>query len=78
MDVSALDTSIAHNDDIAATAAVLNTDNCQSRDAILQIIRFILDHNIYTFDNQLFIQTHGTAMGTKFAPQYANILTHKF
>jgi len=55
-----------HNDGIAATAAVLNTDNCQSPDAILQIIRFILDHNVFTFDNQFFIQTHGTAMGTKF------------
>ncbi|XP_072354047.1 uncharacterized protein [Scyliorhinus torazame] len=78
MDVSALYTSIPHDDGTAATASVLNTDNCQSPDAILQLIRFILDHNVFTFDNKFFIQTHGTAMGTKFAPQYANIFMHKF
>ncbi|XP_067832584.1 uncharacterized protein [Heptranchias perlo] len=78
MDVSALDTSIPHDDGIAATASILNTNNSQSPDAILQLIRFILDHNVFTFDNQFFTQTHGTAMGTKFAPQYANIFMHKF
>ncbi|XP_067848012.1 uncharacterized protein [Heptranchias perlo] len=78
MDVSALYTSIPHDDGIAATASVLNTNNSQSPDAILQLIRFILDHNVFTFDNQFFTQTHGTAMGTKFAPQYAKIFMHKF
>eukprot|EP00061_Rhincodon_typus_P009217 g32537.t1 len=47
-------------------------------DNILQLIRFILDHNVFTFDNQFFIQTRGTAMGTKFALQYANIFMHRF
>jgi len=51
MDVSALSTSSPHNDGIAATAAVHNTDNCQSPDAILKLIHFILDHNVFTFDN---------------------------
>ncbi|XP_067849122.1 uncharacterized protein [Heptranchias perlo] len=78
MDVSALYTSIPHDDGITATVSVLNTNNRQSPDAILQPIRFILDHNVFTFDNQFFTQTHGTAMGTKFAPQYANIFMHKF
>ncbi|XP_067844434.1 uncharacterized protein [Heptranchias perlo] len=78
MDDSALYTSIPHDDGIAATASILNTNNSQSPDAILQLIRFILDHNVFTFDNQFFTQTHGTAMGTKFAPQYANIFMHKF
>eukprot|EP00061_Rhincodon_typus_P007943 g30119.t1 len=61
-----------------ATASVLNTTNCQFPDAILQFICCILNHNVFTFDNQFFIQTHGTAMGTTFAPQYANIFMHKF
>ncbi|XP_078095826.1 uncharacterized protein LOC144510206 isoform X2 [Mustelus asterias] len=78
MDVSALYTSIPHGDGIAATASVLSANNCQFPDAILHLIRFILDHNIFTFNNQFFIQTHGTAMGTKFAPQYANIFMHRF
>ncbi|XP_072440483.1 uncharacterized protein [Chiloscyllium punctatum] len=50
--------------------------NCQSPNTVLQLICFILYH-VFTFDNQFFIQTHGTAMGTKFAPQYANIFMHR-
>eukprot|EP00061_Rhincodon_typus_P014574 g41666.t1 len=75
---SALCTSIPHDDGITATASVLNTNNCQFPEAILQPIRFILDHNIFTFDNQFFIQTHRAAMGTKFTLQDANIFRHKF
>eukprot|EP00061_Rhincodon_typus_P009288 g32677.t1 len=77
MDVSALYTSIPHDNNIAATASVFNTNNCQHPD-FLQFIHFILEHNVFTFDNQFFIQTHGTAMGTKFALQYTNILMHRF
>eukprot|EP00061_Rhincodon_typus_P015086 g42563.t1 len=68
MDVSAVCTSIPHDDGMVARVSVLNTNNCQFPDAILQLIRFILD-NIFTFDN---IKTHGTAMGIKYAPQYTN------
>eukprot|EP00061_Rhincodon_typus_P009287 g32675.t1 len=38
----------------------------------------ILHHNVFIFDNQFSIQSHRTAMGTKFAPQYANIFMHTF
>lgn len=41
-------------------------------------IRFILTHNIFTFDDQLFFQTCGTLMGMKFAPSYANIFMGNF
>eukprot|EP00061_Rhincodon_typus_P016715 g45073.t1 len=47
-------------------------------DANLQLICFTVEHNAFTFDNQFFIQTHGTAMGTEFAPQYVNIFKHRF
>eukprot|EP00061_Rhincodon_typus_P014108 g40929.t1 len=56
MDVSVVYTHISHDNGIAATASVLNT-NCQFPRAILQLNRFILEHNIFTFDNQFFIQT---------------------
>eukprot|EP00061_Rhincodon_typus_P006211 g26606.t1 len=45
MDISVLYTSIPHDDGIATTASVLNTNNCQFPDAILQLICFILDNN---------------------------------
>eukprot|EP00061_Rhincodon_typus_P010113 g34149.t1 len=52
--------------------------NCQFPDTILQLIRFILNHNIYAFDNQFFIQINGTTTGTRFSPQYANAYMHRF
>eukprot|EP00061_Rhincodon_typus_P005676 g25491.t1 len=60
MDVSALYTSIPRDDGIATIASVLNTTNCQFPDTVLKLICFILNHNILTFDNQFFIQMHGT------------------
>eukprot|EP00061_Rhincodon_typus_P002328 g17245.t1 len=78
MVVLALYTSIPNNDGNAATASVLNINNCQFPDTILQLIHFIFDHNAFTFNNQFFIQTDGTVMGTKFVPQYTNISMYKF
>eukprot|EP00061_Rhincodon_typus_P011910 g37280.t1 len=66
-----------HNDGIAATASVLNTNNWQFLEATLQLIHFIFDQSVLTFNNQHLIQTHTIVMGTKFAPQYANIFMHK-
>ena len=39
----------------------------------MQSTEFILKHNYFNFGNQQFLQVKGTAMGTKMAPQYANI-----
>eukprot|EP00061_Rhincodon_typus_P005322 g24683.t1 len=41
-------------------------------------IRFILEHSVFTFDKKFFNQMHETTMGTRFAPQYANIFRHRF
>ena len=37
-----------------------------------QMFVFILKHNYFTFNNQYYLQTHATAMGATFAPNYAN------
>eukprot|EP00061_Rhincodon_typus_P008442 g31044.t1 len=55
--------SILHDDGIAATSSELNTKDCQFPDAILQLIHFILDDKVFTFDNLFFIQIHEAAMG---------------
>ena len=34
--------------------------------------------NNFEFNNTFYIQTHGTAMGTRMAPSYANLLLAKF
>ena len=38
-----------------------------------QMFEFILKGNYFSFNGQPYLQTHGTAMGTPFAPNFANI-----
>ena len=78
MDVSSLYTNIPHIDGIAAVEASLTDVQHPMKDSILQLISFTLTHNVFEFNRDLFIQTQGTAMGTKFAPQYANLFMHHF
>ena len=39
----------------------------------IQLLEIVVSQNIFEFNNELFIQQIGTAMGTKYAPTYANI-----
>ncbi|CAJ0946808.1 unnamed protein product [Ranitomeya imitator] len=45
---------------------------------ILDCIKFILQHNYFVYEDQHYLQTWGTAMGTRFAPSYANIYVAKW
>ena len=78
LDVVSLYSNIPHKDGLEALAKILN-DNKESLplqpETIIKLSEFILTHNYFTFDepNKFYIQTKGTAMGTKMAPQYANI-----
>ena len=40
---------------------------------LCSLIPFILTHNNFVFDDHSYLQTSGTAMGTKMAPCFANI-----
>ena len=40
---------------------------------LILLLEIVLSQNIFEFNNELFIQQIGTAMGTKCAPTYANI-----
>lgn len=42
------------------------------KEFILESI-FILTHNIFNFNEQIYLQMDGTAMGTKSAPSFANL-----
>uniref|UniRef100_A0A8C5W849 Helix-turn-helix domain-containing protein n=1 Tax=Leptobrachium leishanense TaxID=445787 RepID=A0A8C5W849_9ANUR len=42
-------------------------------DFIMRSIHFILNNNYFKFGDDFFLQKNGTAMGTKFAPSYANL-----
>ena len=43
------------------------------RDKIASLMRIILEHNIFEFAGEMYRQKCGTAMGTKFAPTFANL-----
>ena len=45
-----------------------------SNESLLTLLDAILTKNNFTFNNEHYLQIAGTAMGTKTAPSYANIV----
>ena len=77
MDVRTLYSSIPH---IKACEIFMIENGFTSMEIrnITKIIDFILTHNYFEFNDKSYIQTHGTAMGTKMDPTYANIFMCNF
>ena len=76
IDVKSLYTNIPHDEGIRATLEALYTKHGRMwplRKVIHQFLIHILKENYFTFNDQLYLQKHGTAMGTKMAPSFANI-----
>ena len=75
LDVSSLYTNIPHKEGIHACRKVLesNTNTRLKTESICDLIRMILTMNNFEFENNYYLQLHGTAMGTKMAPAYANL-----
>lgn len=44
-----------------------------SAEFVLEGLRFILENNVFIFNDQFYLQVSGTAMGTKVAPNYATL-----
>uniref|UniRef100_A0A8C5P7K0 Reverse transcriptase domain-containing protein n=1 Tax=Leptobrachium leishanense TaxID=445787 RepID=A0A8C5P7K0_9ANUR len=75
-DVNALYSSIPHLKGLSVVGEVLSQTHKIPVDQISYILKsmeFILNNNYFKFENDFFIQRKGTAMGTKFAPSYANL-----
>ena len=49
------------------------TNTLLKTESICDLIRMILTMNNFEFENNHYLQLHGTAMGTKMAPAYANL-----
>lgn len=47
---------------------------CEHNSFVLQLLKFVLEHTYFLFDDRFFHQLRGTAMGTICAPSYANLL----
>ncbi|CAJ0916561.1 unnamed protein product [Ranitomeya imitator] len=74
-DVEALYTSIRHADGIEAVALYLRTSNLDGNlvELLLELLEFVLLHNVFVFGQGTYLQLHGTAMGACCAPSYANL-----
>ena len=78
LDVSSLYTNIPMEDGIhAALQAIKEWENKETSRPptswLKKISELILYKNAFRFNDKLYIQKQGTAMGTKMAPSYANI-----
>ena len=75
IDVDALYTNINNNDGLkTVTQAFRNNPDTKRPDKqILDLLKICLENNDFIFNKEWYLQIYGTAMGKKFAPNYANI-----
>lgn len=80
LDVSSLYTNIPHDDGIASLIEMYEqhrqVDTPDSH-VIATLRHLVLEPNSFEFNKKYYRQVNGTAMGTKMAPRYANILMGK-
>lgn len=76
LDVNSLYTSKPHDIGLLATQYFLLQDpmlNPHQATFILDATHFCLTHNYFLFEDDFYLETHGTAMGANLAPSYANL-----
>ena len=80
VDVTGLYTNIDHSEGIKAVREILEkfSDDNVKNVFILELLELVLSQNIFEFDEKLYRQEIGVAMGGKPAPNYANIFMAKF
>jgi hypothetical protein len=76
LDVTSLYTNIPNDEGIQAARETLNRTRPESglqptNASLIKLLELVLKRNNFQFNGQNFIQTGGTAMGTKLAPGYA-------
>ena len=79
LDVSSLYTNIPHEEGITACEEFPNRREVQEPPTsdLCQLIRLVLSKNSFVFNKRNYLQIHGTAMGTRIAPSYANLFMGK-
>jgi hypothetical protein len=74
MDVVGLYPHIPHKEGLEALQKALDKSDAELPvDELVSLAKVVLENNYFEFDEKLFRQKLGTAIGTKFAPGYANI-----
>lgn len=73
-DVKSLYPSIPIQFGLHAVHTLLQRFNVPDVDFIIALLQWILNHNYLSFENNIYKQISGTAMGTPCAPSYANLV----
>ena len=74
--MESLYTNIAHDDGLKALQHFLmnrHTGSLPPSEFIIQLTEWTLKNNVFLFQDLLYIQVQGTAMGACFAPNYTNL-----
>jgi len=80
LDVESLYTNIDNNSGLNAVKERMAkySNPLRPDEDILQLLKLSLENNDFQFNNEWFLQTFGTSMGKKWAPNYANIFMAQF
>ncbi|XP_057680612.1 uncharacterized protein LOC130908814 isoform X3 [Corythoichthys intestinalis] len=75
IDITSLYTNIDTHLGLQAVAQIFreNPDRNRPDQALLKLLELSLTRNDFVFNDRFYLQIHGTAMGKKFAPAYANL-----
>ena len=75
IDGKSLYTNIPHNEGIQALNRTIEETDMHPMKKLLicRLAKLVLTKNYFEFNNKLYRQTKGTAMGTRMCPSYANI-----
>ena len=75
LDVDSLYTNIDNKDGLETINNIFNQNPNEKRPSkeILDLLKICLENNDFIFNNDWYLQVGGTAMGKKFAPNYANL-----
>lgn len=72
-DVESLFTNVPNDLGIKAVEQAFRQQPKPIHPYIIKLMKLVLENNDFEFNNQLYLQIHGTCMGTRFSPAYANL-----
>ena len=74
-DIVGLYPSIPHEAGLSTLREALDKRTCKEipTENLIKMAEFVLKNNFFEFDTNVYQQISGTAIGTKFAPPYADI-----
>ena len=79
LDVESMYTNIDHDQGIQAIRNAYSDSMSNPKCiAVMELLELSLKRNDFEFNDKIFLQTSGTAMGRKYAPHYADIFMAEF